>query len=275
MMEMSLRKVYVVVLMIFVMLFMKSSFVTPDIKEIGLAISCGILAPIIAFFIDSFLVNIANLRMWWDSNVRYRNERVRVSMSYLLRIQINGKFLLVKSSEYDFYQPVGGVYKVLNTDLGYLIERFGWNKDNKYPDSKEKKCDLRGTIPAPKLLPFIKWFKLGKQRETAPWREFYEELINKEILSIKDFPYFEYRHLRIIQPRIKRTENKKLEFFSFDIFDFIPTSTQECKLKNTQNEDSEYIKWVDEQTIENLNARKKTAKEILLGEHTKWIIRER
>ena len=41
-------------------------------------------------------------------------------MSYIYRIQVNDKYLLVKNSKWNYYQPVGGVYKILSEDIGFL-----------------------------------------------------------------------------------------------------------------------------------------------------------
>lgn len=260
------------------------------ISEILIAITCGILSPVIAFFIDSFLSNIKNLRVWWISHIRYRNKKIRVSMAYLFRIYVDGKYLLVKNSKLQTFQPVGGVYKVLNTDVGYLVQRFEWDRDNKYSDFGEKKHDLRGIIPALELTPFIRWFESQKQREITPWREFYEELIREKVLRIEDFPYFEYRHL-YTKPTLEKCKNNSshvntlntsseyLEYHSFDIIDFIATDKQEQLLKQTQTLDSydqsdSYYKWISEEAILNNGKISETAI-IPIANHTQWIVKNK
>lgn len=271
-MEKNMRYILIMILMLVFMWMANCSSLSMGNREIIISIACSILAPILAFFIDAVLSNLNTLSLWWASVFKYRNKEVRVSMAYLYRIQINGKFLLVKNSKYDLYQPVGGVYKVLSNDLGSLIEQFRWRKDNKYPDTDEKRCDLRGIIPSTKLIAFLRWYKLQKQRETSPWREFYEELIRKNVLRIEDFPFFEYRYLRTITTPIQRKINGNLEYYSFDIIDFIATPAQEKILIDTQRVESDYFKWVDELTISN-DGRMRNGKVIPLGDHTKWIIK--
>jgi len=181
--------------------------------------------------------------------------------------------LLVKNSKWDYYQPVGGVYKVLSEDVGFLKDNFDWGKDPHMKTNNEKRNDLRGTVPMPKLINFLDWFKSQKNREISHWREFYEELIKTEILSINDFPHFEYRYAGTLLTPIKKSEKWKdcLEILSYDVFDIIPTPEQEEILKKTQSEQSDYIIWLDEYIILNNGVINKD-EEIKLGQHTKWTI---
>lgn len=239
----------------------------------SIAIACSIIAPILVFFVDSLLSNIKRIRLWFSSNLLYRKKKIRVSMSYIYRIHINDKYLLVKNSKWGYYQPVGGVYKVLSEDVGFLIDNFDWGKDPYMKTNKEKRNDLRGTVPMPKLIHFLDWFKSQKNREISHWREFYEELIKTKILSIDDFPHFEYRYVGTLSTPIKKSEKWKncLEILSYDVFDLIPTTEQENILIKSQNEQSEYFIWLDESTILNNGVINKN-KDVEIGQHTKWTI---
>lgn len=239
----------------------------------SIAIACSIIAPIIVFFVDSFLSNMTRVKLWFLSKVCFRRKKIRVSMSYIYRIHINDKYLLVKNSKWDYYQPVGGVYKVLSEDVGFLKDNFDWGKDPYMKTNNEKRNDLRGTVPMPKLINFLNWFKTQKNREISHWREFYEELIKTGVLSINDFPHFEYRYAGTLLTPIKRSKKWKdcMEILSFDVFDLIPLPEQEEILRKTQNEKDERFIWVDEYIIINNGVISKE-EEIKMGEHTKWTI---
>jgi len=180
-MKKSERNLIIALLLIIYLLIVGDDFKDNTIIQNTIAIACSIIAPIIVFFVDSFLSNLIRVKLWFISKLRYRNKKIRVSMSYIYRIHINDKYLLVKNSKSDYYQPVGGVYKILAEDIGYLKDNFDWGRDPYMKTNGEKRNDLRGTVPMPKLLSFLDWFKSQKNREISHWREFFEELIKTEV----------------------------------------------------------------------------------------------
>lgn len=194
-------------------------------------------------------------------------------MSYIYRIHVSDKYLLVKNSKWNYYQPVGGVYKVLSEDIGFLKDNFDWGKDPYMKTNGEKRNDLRGTVPMPKLISFLDWFKTQKNREISHWREFYEELIRTGILQIEDFPHFEYRYAGTLLTPIKKSSKWKdcLEILSYDVYDLIPSKEQEVKLNEIQKVSTDNYKWVEESIILNNGIIDKD-NEINLGHHTKWTI---
>lgn len=267
------RQIIFAVLLIIYILIVGDNFKDNTLIQNTIAIACSIIAPILVFFVDSFLSNIKRIKLWYLSKLRFSKKKIRVSMSYIYRIQINDKYLLVKNSKWNYYQPVGGVYKILSEDIGFLKDNFDWGKDPYMKTDGEKRNDLRGTVPMPKLIHFLDWFDTQKNREISHWREFYEELIKTNILHIKDFPHFEYRYAGTLRTPIKKSPkwNNCLEILSFDVFDIVPTKKQEDILKKTQSENIEEIVWLDESTIINNGVINKN-EEINLGQHTKWTI---
>ena len=267
------RNIIIALLLIIYLMIVGDDFKDNSLIQNSIAIACSIIAPILVFFVDSFLSNITKVKLWFLSKLWYRRKKIRVSMSYIYRIHINDKYLLVKNSKWDYYQPVGGVYKVLSEDVGFLKDNFDWGKDPHMKTNNEKRNDLRGTVPMPKLIKSLDWFKSQKNREISQWREFYEELIKTDILSINDFPHFEYRYAGTLLTPIKKSEKWKdcLEILSYDVFDLIPTTEQEEILKKTQSEQSDYIIWLDEYIILNNGVINKD-EEIKIGQHTKWTI---
>jgi hypothetical protein len=267
------KNIIIALLLIIYLMIVGNGFKDNTWVQNSIAIACSIIAPIIVFFVDSLLTNITRLNLWFLSKVKYRKSKIRVSMSYIYRIHINDKYLLVKNSKWDFYQPVGGVYKVLSEDVGFLNDNFGWGKDPHMKTNNEKKNDLRGTVPMTKLINFLDWFKSQKNREISHWREFYEELIKTKIINIKNFPHFEYRYAGTLLTPIKKSEKWKdyLEILSYDVYDMIPSSKQEEILKKTQEQNSTDFIWLDKSIILNNGVINKD-EEIKIGQHTKWTI---
>ena len=76
-------------------------------------------------------------------------------MSYLYRIKINDKYLLVKNNNYGHYQLVGGKYKILSDTRSLLIKEFDAIDDPKLPNKGLMKDDFALYIPAKYALKFI------------------------------------------------------------------------------------------------------------------------
>src|SRR5690606_16831147 len=56
----------------------------------------------------------------------FSSKELRLTISYLYNIEVNGKYLLVKSHRLqDTYQPVGGVYKYFNPDGKSQLDKLG------------------------------------------------------------------------------------------------------------------------------------------------------
>lgn len=272
-MNKTIRTITLAIFLIIYILIVGDNFKGNSTLQNTIAIACSMLAPIIVFLFDSFLSHINRLKLWYISKLRYRRSKIRVSMSYIYRIHVNDKYLLVKNSKWDYYQPVGGVYKVLTEDIGFLKDNFEWGKDPHMKTNGEKRNDLRGTVPMPKLIEFLDWFKTQKNREVSHWREFYEELIRPGVLKIEDFPHFEYRYAGNLLTPIKKSEKWRncFEILSYDVYDIIPSGEQERILMKTQSDDIKEIIWLDESIILN-NGIINKEEEVKLGQHTKWSI---
>jgi hypothetical protein len=206
-------------------------------------------------------------------------EYVRFSMSYQYRIKINDKYLLVKNSNWNLYQHVGGKYK-RNSLTTKVLTDFGFKDDLKLSTTGRMKDDLAVFIPAKNAVKFLDWFNSKKEREVSHWREFYEELIGEkaQILDNKIFPYVNYNYITsILTPLKKARKFESMEILQYDILDFVPTPEQEKFLIKLQsNGDTDYIKWADNELINHLGHKlsdRKTDYEI--GTHAKWVINEK
>lgn len=205
-----------------------------------------------------------------------KDEFIRFSMSYQYRIKIKDKYLLVKNSNWNLYQHVGGKYK-RNAHTTKVLTDFGYKDDLKLSTSGRMKDDIAVFIPAKNAIKFIDWFNTRKEREISHWREFYEELIEgkAKLLDPKIFPYVNYNFVgSVITPIKKARKFNSMEILQYDILDLQPTSEQEKYLEELLAKgDTDYIKWADAELINCLghdNRNKETLYEI--GSHTKWVI---
>lgn len=242
---------------------------------VSVALTTGILAPFIAWLVDGILINITNIKLWFQTQILYRRASIRFSLSYIFRIRVNDKYLLVKNSKWNFYQPVGGVYKVLPGELSRLQENYKIELDKKLPTDGILKDDLRVFVPAKNALSFHRWFKTGKNREISHWREFCEELVKPGILKFNTFPHINYRYVGTIKTPLKKSSKLNCrEILSYDVFDIILNPEQEKELVELlQKGNSDAIKWADEILINSLGFDERNRSESYdIGAHTKWTL---
>lgn len=233
---------------------------------------------------ESLLDNKNQIYTFLQSNfTKLKNEDVRFSISYLIRIKIPGtsKFLLVRGHRIkDQLQPVGGVYKKLN---GFSeFEKWGYKEDCGAKGMKSddiSKDDLRFRVKGKYALDVIKWFESRKDRETTYDREFNEELIedhgfDKDIFYSKSF--------REVQKIMKvfgySTFHQCYEVLIYDIVEFLPTPEQEVELKkllkSSRKLGSDFMV-VDISEIERLSVIEHEEQIAKIGEHTKYLINEK
>jgi hypothetical protein len=183
----------------------------------------------------------------------FRKQSIRFSMSYQYRIKIKDKYLLVKNSNFDVYQHVGGKYKRLPSSQAFLQSEFDARDDIKLQTTGLMKDDFAIFIPAGKAIKFLDWFRKGKDREISHWREFYEELIQGKgsVLNPSNFPYVNYNYAgSVITPIKWAAPWKCYEILQFDILDLLPTPAQEAELEQLLAAgDTCYIKWADAELI--------------------------
>lgn len=267
----------ITVALIFILL---GKYVLP-VELSGNFISEGIVFFITFFFVDfgyeiykNWNRKLLVVRCWW---LGIKKQYIRFSMSYLYRIKVNDKYLLVKNSNWNHFQFVGGKYKRLPQTQGFLQGEFEAKDDLKMQTTGLMKDDFAIFIPAKKAISFIDWFNLGMNREISHWREFYEELIEGKarVLSQRTFPYVNYNYIGTVTTPIRKTPGWNCyEILQYDILDLIPTPDQLKELETLQAlGNTDYIKWADEELINCLgycNRSKKTLYNI--GHHTKWAL---
>lgn len=241
-------------------------------------VGSGIISIISALFILIYELIQNRKRIKLVLHCKYlalKKQNIRFSMSYLYRIKIDDKYLLVKNSNYGHYQLVGGKYKRLKETQSFLKNEFDAMDDLKLPNKGLMKHDFAIFIPAKKAIKFIDWFNTKKDREISHWREFYEELIRSNVLSQENFPYVNYNYGGTVITPIKKTAGWNcFEILQYDILDLIPTKKQEEELEELlKNGDTEYYKWADDELINNLGQDNRQKKRLYrIGEHTKWAL---
>ena len=233
---------------------------------------------------ESLLDNKNHLYTYFQSNfTKIKNEDVRFSISYLIRIKIPGtsKFLLVRGHRIkDQLQPVGGVYKKINSFSEF--EKWGYKEDCATKGIKSddvSQNDLRFRIKGKHTLDVIKWFESRRDRETTYEREFKEELIDD--LGF-DASIFYTKSFREVQKVIKvfgySTFHQCYEVLIYDIVEFLPTLEQEVELKkllvNPRQLGDDFM-IVDISEIERLLVIENEEQIAKIGAHTKYLINEK
>lgn len=230
---------------------------TPDVNfkpELeGMALAAAIAA---AIELTIWIINERKfLRLYWSSINPFSRKEIRLTIAYLFRIEVNGKYLLVKSNRLNnTYQPVGGVYKYFHPEATQELNKLGIFPDNNIPNDEDSEYDLRLKQKQKwKLKKFLNWFFENKQRETDPWREFYEELIVPNILDKNQFPYIHHELVGQHYDPIHYDERFSINTFKYaDIF--VPkfvNHTQESLVRNLITTTSDKYIWVTEAEIRN------------------------
>ena len=222
----------------------------------------------VIFFVSFIIVEISNeviknrkqIFLYIQCKFISPKKEVRLSISYLYRINVDGKYLLVKSRLRDYFQPVGGAYNTLPGS-----ERI-FEKLNVRPDRLIEtehgiaKGDLRVYIKRKDVIDFLDWFKTKEDRETSPWREFCEELISTKILPYWEFRFIDYKYKGAVQSPIIKLDNGGGDgMFLFEIYDLVINDEQKTILQKIQLlGDTDKFIWVDDYQIQRLGHDEKS-----------------
>ncbi|QEE49118.1 hypothetical protein FUA48_05840 [Flavobacterium alkalisoli] len=242
------------------------------------ALAIGLLINIVSgpiyFAIVEGLYNLKNFKLFWKSYIKYRKSDVRFSISYIFRIPVKDKYLLVKNRKYNYYQPVGGAYKTL-PGVEVVFKKLGIVTDNKFETSHGiAKNDLRFRVKGKRVLDVIKWFNSKENREISQWREFCEELLTTDIIQNKHaFRYIDYEYVTtLITPMQKAKKLDCQEILIYEIFDLVPNNDQIIELERLlEIGDTNEIKFADSTLISRLGFDERS-KEVIydIAPHTKW-----
>lgn len=159
------------------------------------------------------------------------NTNIRVSISYLFKIKIDQKYLLIKGARIQQYQPVGGVFKMLESS-SEIKKKFELIDDDSIPLDETRKDDLRVRLKGSHLVGFLKWYYSKKNREVGVHREFYEELIKQNILSTKSLELFKPEYLKTNCTPIQNSVHYNCkEILIYEIYEVKLESDEERQIK--------------------------------------------
>ena len=236
------------------------------------AIACGVVASILMNSLVYLSNNYKLIKLIYKSKVKHRSEDIRVSISYLFRIKIDGKYLLIKGDRIQQYQPVGGVYKRYK-DSDYIFGKLDVKEDVKIPEDDAKKNDLRVRVKGEKLLDFLKWFEDGKGREISADREFNEEVLSSGCVNKSVFPYLKYKFIKRIQEEIKFDEHFQCQqMLIADIYELELDDSQLSELRRLGNNGTNKFTLASESEISRLGASIDGKSRIPISRTAKWIV---
>ncbi|BDU49473.1 SMODS-associated NUDIX domain-containing protein [Haliovirga abyssi] len=241
-----------------------------DLKSIMLSYIAGLLTSGTVAFISRKCNSFEECIMALKILVKARKE-VRLSVSYLFRIEIENKYLLIKGNRIEQFQPVGGVYKAYRSAEG-LFKKIEVKKDNGIDIDGASENDLRIKVKSKNVLSFIRWFKERKNREINVNREFYEELVVSNFIDKSVLETFSPEYLKTVYTDLKySTHFKCYEILIYDIFEIKLDSQYEEMLKNEINTKRGNLILATDDEIESENIKiDGISKKI--GEHSKYII---
>ena len=228
----------------------------------------NLLSKVVSFLINILTGNYKRLWLWVQSVVHY-NKDIRFSISYLYKIKIDDKYLLIRGNKIEQFQPVGGVYKVYNS-FSSIERELNIVFDNKR--GFYEKNDLRFLTKGKNVSEVLNWFDSRKNREVSAYREFYEELIRPKILPIEALSSMKIEFLKQIKPKMKYSMHfKKNEILLFDIYEIHLEDEYVDKIRKCAQEGSNLIKLVDREDIEKecIDIQGRSFK---IGAHSKYIL---
>lgn len=212
------------------------------------------------------------VRTWWS--IRYRNQHVRFSISALVRVRVDGRYLLVKNRKWDRFQPVGGVLK-RSSGAKAALDEFRVLDDDMLPIDDISRGDLRVRVPGKRIPKFLKWYDSARSREDDPKREFKEELFDTGILDGEHFgePFIHRlrQHVNGVKP-CPHLDGKP-ECKIAEIYDLEVTPQQEALLRELgEDENGRYI-WADEALIRRRGVDPKVQVVETITDTSEWLFK--
>jgi hypothetical protein len=240
----------------------------PDARGLAQNIGAGVLF----VAIDASLRHSRALSLFFSAGVRHRDELIRVSISYLYRIKVGEKYLLVRNRHFGLFQPVGGVYKRYAGSKSAL-SRLDVQDDRKMPIDESSKDDLRVHVPGKNLLELLRWFDTGADREVSAHREFHEELILSGLINPDIFRYPQYRLLGRRRTGVQYSKHFQCrELRVADIVELETTPAQLDELRALEARGHPDVLFATADEIESLGVVPPKQLRATIGEHTRWII---
>lgn len=232
------------------------------------AIASAIFGTIISMIFESIDTHGQGMKLWMQ-HIKYWKQDIRLSIAYLFRIEVDGKYLLVKGNRLKKqFQPVGGVYKFY-AEAKPTLEKWGFRPDTKMGNIDETD-DLRIYIKGRHLLSFMEWFASMRDREYDPYREFYEELLETKLLPTEPFSRLKYRKVMVHNNGVLYSKYMRCnELVYADIFELELSTKQKELIKAAvgRNPDVLCLASAEEMTSQCYNGIEKN-----VGNNAEWLI---
>lgn len=201
-------------------------------------------------------------------------DKIRCSMSGLVRIVSDNCYLLVRGQRIEQFQPAGGVFKY--TTAGWqVLKALGATYDQNIAIDDDSRHDLRVYLPKRRLAEFLEWYLSSTGREVSPEREFREEVTRNGLLDAVVFATPELEWSRTHVSGIHWTPYFKCyEILVAEIFELLPNSTQEAELRKSRaNGQQQTLAWVTKEQIETRGWQDNAARQPLrISEHSSWLL---
>ncbi|MBF4694257.1 SMODS-associated NUDIX domain-containing protein [Fusibacter ferrireducens] len=239
-----------------------------NILTIILSIFSGLLTALIIYSLKFIKENYGSINIALKALINY-NKHIRFSMSYIFRIKIDTKYLLIKGKRIEQYQPVGGVYKIYNKEK---LSQFNTRDDKEMPIDTTSRDDLRVRVPGKNVLKFLKWFHNRTDREISVHREFIEELVRPSFVTFSSFSEFKPVYICSKCTGIKYSKYMKCnELLHYDVFELTLTDCQKEEIFKVIERGTLELALVSEDQIEreSLDLNGVSTK---IGEHAKYLL---
>lgn len=173
------------------------------------------------------------------------NTYLRISYAYLFRIEVDGKYLLIKNKNgINKYQPPGHTYHLSLEEKNYLKNKFHILEDDKLT-TKKIKNDYRLRVKARYLKGFYNRFlqKIDKEHSENYFQGFKEKLLDSNILNKEIFAEAKFQMVRRDVQRISYSKFFQCyEMVLADIFEVILNENQIEYIRELIKEESnDYI----------------------------------
>ncbi|MEG3629951.1 SMODS-associated NUDIX domain-containing protein [Streptomyces poriticola] len=162
--------------------------------------------------------------------------QVRVSVAVLLRVHDEDRFVLFTApTRPGAFGPPGGVVKYREPAFPAL-ERLGFACERR--NSAAMRFDLRGFLPAARVLAFARWLQRGDGRE--PWTEGLRRELLEELGEVGHDELAEaarnvaFQHVRrVIDGPMQVAGESYSQIRFFEVFDLVPDRSEAAELRAT------------------------------------------
>lgn len=235
-----------------------------------ISIMIGVIGNMIFALLVQMYRRFGNLKLAFMALVSY-NKEIRFSISYLFRLKVDGRYILIKGNRIEQYQPVGGVFKTYPS-FDKIKSDLGIRDDSMMTIDKNSQDDLRIMVKGKNINDFLKWFDSRKNREISVHREFIEELCKTNFMSFDDFSMFQPEFIKRVNGKIKYSQHFKCnemlicEVYEVNITNLCKIDINECIERSNE---SLILATANDIECEHIVLNKKSYK---IGAHAKHII---